>query len=598
MVRLAALLDARYQSFAVDNHVQAGTRAVVLAALTALAGFAVGWKVSLIWAAAVAATELCSFVIAGRFARRPATQGELWAYFSASCLAMPAWTAFGVMLWMADNGASHLAATAYWCGQLLYVQNFCIRSPVAAVQAGLVSVTTPMVTPWIVQHYHGIDQVLVVSMISMCAINVAKTAIDNMATGRKLEDATRQLVEGKAAAEAAQIEMSAAKAEAEAANTAKSTFLATMSHEIRTPLNGVLGMTQAMEADSLTGVQRERLMIIRQSGEALLTILNDVLDLAKIEAGKLELEALDFDLREVVGGANAGFSALADAKGLEVVLDIESARGMWRGDPTRLRQILNNLISNALKFTEAGEIRVTARRTAAGLSLEVADTGLGMDEETTSRLFLAFSQADASTTRRYGGTGLGLSICRQLAEMMGGSIRVESRLGKGSTFTVDLPLARIGEERAAAPNAIEIAAQASEAGLRLLAAEDNPVNQLVLKTLLAQAGIDVEVVADGAAAVEAWKAGAYDLILMDVQMPVMDGPSATRAIRDLEAETGRARTPILALTANAMAHQVMEYVAAGMDGHVAKPIKIDELFAAIEAALDDEAAPTASAKTA
>lgn len=383
------------------------------------------------------------------------------------------------------------------------------------------------------------------------------------------------------------LQLTEARQEAEAANIAKSEFLAAMSHEIRTPLNGVLGMTQAMAGDSLTDVQRERLGVIRQSGEALLTILNDVLDLAKIEAGRLELEEIAFDLRDIVGGARAAFSALADAKGLQMVVDMDSARGVWRGDPTRIRQILNNLISNALKFTEAGEIRVTARRTETGLELVVSDTGLGMDAATVARLFQAFSQADASTTRRFGGTGLGLSICRELTDLMGGSIAVTSSEHKGSTFTVSLPLQRIGDERAASVTRTEQQNENAASGLRVLAAEDNPVNQLVLRTLLAQAGVDLTVVADGAAAVNAWREGDFSLILMDVQMPVMDGPTATRAIRRAEAAEGQGHIPILALTANAMAHQVAEYRASGMDGHVAKPIRIEELFAAIDDALQD-----------
>lgn len=587
MMALATLLDTRYAAFARDNYRQARTRAVVLVGLTVIGGLAVSWFYCLIWAAAVALTEAVSSLIARRFMDRPATRGELWAYFACSSLSIAGWTAYGVILWACASTAADIAAATYWCGQLLYAQNFCTKSPLAAAQSGLFSVTAPMALPWIVPHYTGLDQALIVAMLTMSTLNVAKTAVDNLATARQLEDATRQLVDGKAAAEAAQVEMAAAKAEADAANTAKSTFLATMSHEIRTPLNGVLGMTQAMAGDSLTDVQRERLGVIRQSGEALLTILNDVLDLAKIEAGRLELEEIAFDLRDIVGGARAAFSALADAKGLQMVVDMDSARGVWRGDPTRIRQILNNLISNALKFTEAGEIRVTARRTETGLELVVSDTGLGMDAATVARLFQAFSQADASTTRRFGGTGLGLSICRELTDLMGGSIAVTSSEHKGSTFTVSLPLQRIGDERAASVTRTEQQNENAASGLRVLAAEDNPVNQLVLRTLLAQAGVDLTVVADGAAAVNAWREGDFSLILMDVQMPVMDGPTATRAIRRAEAAEGRGHIPILALTANAMAHQVAEYRASGMDGHVAKPIRIEELFAAIDDALQD-----------
>jgi two-component system, sensor histidine kinase len=328
---------------------------------------------------------------------------------------------------------------------------------------------------------------------------------------------------------------------------------------------------------------------VHASGEALLAILNDVLDLAKIEAGKLEIEDIEFDLEEIARGAHQAFTAQAKAKGLSFGLDIDGAQGLYRGDPTRLRQILYNLVSNALKFTDRGEIQVTARRQDERLVVSVADTGVGIPEDRLQALFGRFDQADASTTRRFGGTGLGLAICRELAEMMGGSIDVESTLGFGSTFTVSLPLERVGDGRSAAlpaPPAPEDEAYRLE--LKVLAAEDNTVNQLVLKTLLHQIGIDPVVVSNGLEAVRAWEDGEWDVILMDVQMPQMDGPTAARAIREQELATGRARTPIIALTANVMSHQLAEYMAAGMDGHVAKPIEAGRLFEALETILDGE----------
>ncbi|WP_372784221.1 ATP-binding protein [Phenylobacterium sp.] len=365
---------------------------------------------------------------------------------------------------------------------------------------------------------------------------------------------------------------------AESANAAKSTFLATMSHEIRTPLNGVLGMAQAMAGDELSDRQRDRLSVVHRSGEALLAILNDVLDLSKIEAGKLELEQLEFELADVARGAYSAFTALANKKGLSFALDIEPARGRYLGDPTRLRQILYNLISNALKFTEQGEIRVTAVRRGEILELSVADTGVGIPPESLSRLFAKFDQLDSSTTRRFGGTGLGLAICRELAQLMAGEISVESELGLGSKFTLRAPLPWMGEEKAAVACVIEAPTETPDIALRVLAAEDNAVNQLVLKTLLHQMGVDPHVVDNGQQAVEAWESGEWDVILMDIQMPVMDGLTATAQIRNREADTGRPRTPIVALTANAMSHQVEQYILGGMDGHVAKPIQAVELF--------------------
>jgi signal transduction histidine kinase/ActR/RegA family two-component response regulator len=418
--------------------------------------------------------------------------------------------------------------------------------------------------------------------------------------------ARRQLAASRDALRKARGEAQERGVAAEAANEAKSSFLATMSHEIRTPLNGVLGMAQAMAADELSPLQHDRLDVIRQSGEALLAILNDVLDLSKIEAGRFELEQVEFDLGDLMKGAHSAFTALANKKGLSFDLTIEApAKGVYLGDPTRVRQILYNLISNALKFTEHGEVRVTAAQVTTAtagdaLSLMVSDTGVGIAPDRLGALFEKFTQADASTTRRYGGTGLGLSICRELAHLMGGEISTRSQLGEGSTFSVRLPLAKIGEAHApqfaAPPPAPPPPPDASLPRVRVLAAEDNSVNQLVLKTLLHQIGVEPCVVENGEQALEAWKNSPWDVILMDMQMPVMDGLTATRAIREAEAAMGRARTPIIALTANAMSHQINQCRAAGMDGHVAKPIEAARLFAALEAALEvaEDAAPEAA----
>jgi len=388
----------------------------------------------------------------------------------------------------------------------------------------------------------------------------------------------------------AEIAMAEAQEAAEAASRAKSAFLATVSHEIRTPMNGVLGMAQAMAADELSPLQRERLTVIRQSGESLLAVLNDVLDLSKVEAGKLSLEDGEFNLSDLARGAHAAFTAVANQKGLSFGLTIDAAAsGRYRGDPTRIRQILYNLISNALKFTEEGEVRVAIAASAGGLAIAVSDTGIGIAPEAVTGLFQKFVQADASTTRRHGGTGLGLAICRELAQLMGGDIAVSSEVSRGSVFEVRLPLERLGPETvssAAAPGpAAPPVLLPSGRPLRVLAAEDNTVNQLVLKTLLAQAEISPVVVENGADAVEAWSSGDWDVILMDVQMPVMDGPTAVATIRRLEAETGRARTPIVALTANTMAHQREQYLAGGMDAVVAKPLDISHLFATLSSVL-------------
>jgi signal transduction histidine kinase/AmiR/NasT family two-component response regulator len=377
-----------------------------------------------------------------------------------------------------------------------------------------------------------------------------------------------------------------AVARAEAASQAKSEFLAAMSHEIRTPLNGVLGMVQAMGRDRLAKAQRERLRVIGESGEALLAILNDILDLSKIEAGRMELERAPFDLEDTALGACAAFTTAAGRKGIAFELTVEAeARGIYLGDSVRLRQVLSNLVSNAVKFTDTGSVRVRISRAGEIVRIETSDTGVGIPPERISALFDKFVQADTSTTRKFGGTGLGLAICRELCRAMGGRIEVTSQFGAGSTFVVELPLRCTGEaparSAAAETRPLELACGLA---LRVLAAEDNPVNQLVLKTLLGQLGLEPVIVENGADAVIAWEQGDWDLILMDVRMPVMDGPSAARFIREGETRSGRPRTPIVALTANVMAHQVEQYRAIGMDGFVAKPVEIRALFEAIEIA--------------
>lgn len=330
-----------------------------------------------------------------------------------------------------------------------------------------------------------------------------------------------------------------ALAEAKAASHAKSTFLAMVSHEIRTPLNGVLGMAQVMAMGELSPVQRERLAVVRSSGESLLSLLNDVLDLSKIEAGKLTLETIDYDLVKVINTVAAQNQALAANKGLALLAVTQGTEGLFEGDPNRIRQVVQNLVSNAIKFTASGSVTITATASDDGLKIQVRDTGMGIPADKVGALFQKFIQMDESTTRKFGGTGLGLSISRELAQAMGGDVSVESRDGEGSTFTMDLPLRR--SARQPKPTAESDAPyRPPELGLRVLAAEDNPTNQLVLRTLLGTAGVVPTIVGNGAEAVAAWREGGWDVILMDAQMPVMDGPTAVRQIREEEAENGRA----------------------------------------------------------
>jgi signal transduction histidine kinase/ActR/RegA family two-component response regulator len=407
--------------------------------------------------------------------------------------------------------------------------------------------------------------------------------VAGLALALRIRQVLRELDASEAGQKAALVEVVEARDRAQGANLAKSQFLANMSHEIRTPLNGVLGMAQVMEQSGLGSPHREHLKIIRDSGETLLAILNDVLDLSKIESGRFELDDHVFDLAQTVAAACRPFALLAHQKDVQFVTEIApDAHGAWCGDSVRLRQVLSNLASNAVKFTPEGRIRLSVEATAEGLTFTLTDTGIGIAPEHIASLFEKFVQADSSTTRRFGGTGLGLAISRELVERMGGTLRMDSAPGKGSTFVFRLPFARADAADYLDPEPGE----GDIRSLRILAAEDNATNQFILRALLEPAGVDLHTVANGREAVDAFHADDFDLILMDVQMPVMNGIEATRAIRERETEHRLSPTPILALSANVMSHQVAEYTLAGMDGVVAKPVDAGKLIEAIAAAME------------
>ncbi len=565
------IVDDGRPGVTLDMTKQSWKHRVIMSAMAGMLLFvALGPVALLCWAAASLFLEIWLIVARARFER----EGRALSRFERLApivLYGALWSTMAAVCWIWGGPAIRFAALLMLFGLLIASLKYTSLSRASFIFLAPFPLLAISLPPLLFGGFRGLDLAIVTfSLVALaaCVVNVARTIRTNALALEK------------------------AQAEAQEANRAKSAFLAMMSHELRTPMNGVLGMAHALAATKLDRQQADYLDMIVQSGDGLMAILNDILDLSKIEAGKLDLESVGFDLETMGRQAFLLWSESARQKGLELTFDIDPATPTWLvGDPVRVRQILLNLISNALKFTDQGSVAVRIAPLAPqGIEIVVADTGVGMRRDQQENLFQAFSQAEISTTRRYGGTGLGLSICRQLVAMMGGEISVESEPGSGSTFRVALPLPTGAppETSQAAPDTVSLE------GRQVLVVDDNKVNQAVARAILEAAGATVSLADDGLDGLDVLRAGQFDVVLMDVHMPRMDGIEALRRIR--AGEAGPRGVPVLALTADAMSDECERLIAQGFDEVHHKPIQPAELMFTVAAwcARADQAAVLAA----
>ena len=562
--RAAKFLDGRLDIVAISARQVFRVRMAMGCGAAVLTGYIYSPGLAAAWFAAFAGFEAISRIVTEPVGRRApmSRRQHIWQVWSMMGSSLT-WTTLAVLYWSEGPEAFRLAAMAVLAGLMVHAQGFSFRSPASLAAFGTAPALCWFILPTLFGGYSGAPLVTLSIALAMLLTYVAASARANIRSAAKLEAAQRS---------------------AEAANDAKSAFLAMMSHELRTPLNGVLGMARALGQSQMTSRQQGQVNTILRSGDDLMAILNDILDLSKIEAGRMDLEVAPFDLRALGGQAIELWAEQAAAKGVALTCDVAPGLPVHLlGDEARVRQIVLNLVSNALKFTPSGTVRlvIEAETSAAGgfgggVSIRVTDSGIGMTAEQLAALFRPYAQAEASTARVFGGTGLGLSICRTLAERMGGEIGAESAPGQGSTFHVRLPL-----PAAAAPRPASPATQATQnlSTVRILVTDDNPINLAVARAVLEAVGAKVETAGDGAEALGRLRIEAFDLVLMDVNMPRMDGIQAVRHIR--AGEAGRPDLPVIALTADAMAGEADRLLTLGFDAVQPKPLEPAALIAAI-----------------
>lgn len=563
--------DERLDEVALDIHRLLPSRIVSAVLVALLLARPLGAATAVAWLALLLAAEGLAWMVTRRFS--PDTGGAPDRRAAFVLMAIPInliWAGLGAMLWLSPMSELKMAAIGVWVGQVIFAQNYRHQPWVLIVVSVFAPLISLLVFPLLFYPAQGLGPDTVRLGLIMVVVTSVTMMTSNRVAARRMDELTRRLREERERA----LE----------ATRAKSTFIAVTSHELRTPMNGLLGMAHALSRSALNDAQREQVRLMIKSGDNLMQLLNDVLDLSRIEAGKVELTLEAFKFRDMVNDVIDTWRDAAEAKDLELSVCFAPEVPVWiEGDALRVRQVLTNLIANALKFAVEGGVylNITAPEAEKDglreIQVDVRDTGPGVPPEAVDRVFESFTQADDTVSRRHGGAGLGLSIARALARQMGGDlILAPSDRGARFIFSLRAPVVSAPPVAAREP---EPADEAPLSAIRVLMAEDNAINQLVVKAMLETTGLSLTVVDNGKAALEALAERAFDCVLMDINMPVMDGITALKAIRT--GATGDAALPVIALTASAMAGDRERFLELGFDEHLGKPVNPAALITAI-----------------
>jgi signal transduction histidine kinase/ActR/RegA family two-component response regulator len=570
--------DDRLDEVAMDTHRLLPSRLIPATMTTVAVTFALGPVIALGWLAALACAEALARLATRQF--KAGVRGSLRLRAAFVLAALPInliWAGLGALMWFAPAPELKMAAVAIWVGQIVYTQNFRHQPAALLAVSAFAPMTSMLVFPLFFYDAHGVAANVARWGLTAVVLTTVSVMLSNRAAANRMDALTRNLREERERA----LE----------ANRAKSTFVAVTSHELRTPMNGLLGMAYALDRSNLSEAQHRHVRLMIKSGDSLMQVLNDVLDLSKIEAGKVDLDHVATNLHDLIRSAGDAWRDAAAEKGLWLRTQIDSSAPVWiRADPQRIRQVLMNLISNGLKFTSQGGVTIQLAAGVPGpdgaleIQLRVVDTGIGVTAEFHDRIFDSFTQADNAVSRSHGGTGLGLTISRALARQMDGDLTLEPG-ASGAAFVFTLRVATIAPP-AASEEEVEDYDTPDLGALRILMAEDNAINQVVVRTMLEATGVTLTIVNDGQAALDALAVSPFDAVLMDINMPVMDGITALSAIRTSAAVRA---IPVIALTASAMSGDRERFLAMGFDDHLGKPIRPAELLSAICAAVRPKA---------